>query len=307
MLRSNLSCIWMFLWRKLSFFIQLSPDNMYLQSKQGAKVELSLFIVFTLIEITFCHGAVIRVPGDQPTIQAGLNSAVQGDTILVAAGVYEEYLTWPQLELLTLQGENPVDRAIVNPPSEHRCLTYTPDATGSEMFIKNIRFSDSHPYDSGGALSIARSNVHIDNCLISESGCTRGGGGVYFKQCIVEIANSTISDCHSVEEGGGGFFDSCVLNLSDTIIERNDTGGGSYFTSNGLGLYLSNCSGKIEHCIIRDHSDWYFEGAGIYSTGGVDIIGCVFQRNEQWGSDYFSGALHTGTCLIKDSTQVSHP
>jgi len=34
--------------------------------------------------------ATIHVPGDQPTIRAGLDAAVAGDVVLVACGEYEE-------------------------------------------------------------------------------------------------------------------------------------------------------------------------------------------------------------------------
>lgn len=34
--------------------------------------------------------ATIHVPADQPTIQAGVNAAASGDTVLVAPGVYYE-------------------------------------------------------------------------------------------------------------------------------------------------------------------------------------------------------------------------
>ena len=49
------------------------------------RVILSLLLLCTPLSLS---AAIINVPGDQSTIQAGINAAVDGDTVLVADGTY---------------------------------------------------------------------------------------------------------------------------------------------------------------------------------------------------------------------------
>lgn len=44
--------------------------------------------IFLILMVSVIHGKTIQVPGDQPTVAAAIQSASNGDTIVVAPGKY---------------------------------------------------------------------------------------------------------------------------------------------------------------------------------------------------------------------------
>ncbi len=56
--------------------------------------QLFLMIFAMVCFILETNAQIIHIPADQPTIQAGINSASEGDTILVAEGSYFENINF---------------------------------------------------------------------------------------------------------------------------------------------------------------------------------------------------------------------
>ncbi len=169
---------------------------------------------------------VINVPGDQPTIQAGINAASNGDIVLVSDGTYDEQIDFQGKNIVVRSANGPEYTEIlgsaINNPSHPTVLLdkgETVDAvlqgftlrggpiaifaTGAPTIKRNILTDQT--YDSWAALVIEGGGRIINNTI-----CHGANGGIACYSSSAIIKNNII-----VNNAHYGIFGSVVGTYND--------------------------------------------------------------------------------------------
>ena len=175
---------------------------------------------------------VIHVPGDQPTVQAGLDAASPGDSVLLASGTY----TWTEEGSGTVDGliamrsgvilaGSESDPSAVILDAEHLGRVFNCVDCGSGTRIANLTITGGSA-DHGGGLRLLGSPMSIDNCRITANSVSGNGGGF-------DIMGST-----------GAAMTWCILGENSALY-----GGGIYCTESDVGIvnctFIGNGAGAV--------------------------------------------------------------
>ena len=246
---------------------------------------------------------ILYVPLQYPTIQAGIDAAVNGDIVIVAPGTYtgagNRDLDFGG-KAITVRGTDPEDPNVVAATvidcenvNGHRSFYFhsgeEPNSVVSGFTIKRGRVS------SGGGIYCSGSSPTIENCIItnnkaygsdgytpSGNGGSAYGGGIYCRTGSSPVViNCTISS-NTTDAGNGG--DAYYSPSSGCHPAGN--GGSAY----GGGIYCSADSNMtIDNCVITNNTcDGGYAGFNI----------CGPAKND--GSAY-GGAVY-GEVTINNST-----
>jgi len=206
--------------------------------------------------VVFSQGSVwatvIRVPADQATIQAGINIAFPGDTVLVADGTYSENLTIGKA--ITLLSENGSAGCVVNGNNSGRVILV--DSVAGCRIIgltikKGYLSSANFPDGFGAGILVLNSTVDIINCNIYSNYAQGGAGGI-------------------------AMLDGSYFTIKDSRIFGNQTPAATG------GVLAGNSTGEIEKSLIAYNQAQHCGGVFLYSdnfTSFVDLVNNTICNN----------------------------
>ena len=91
------------------------------------------FVFMFLLFPSAALGKTIHVPADQPTIQAGINAASNGDTVLVSTGTYYENINFNGKAITVTSASGPAATIIDGSKAYNATVTFSSNETLSSV------------------------------------------------------------------------------------------------------------------------------------------------------------------------------
>jgi hypothetical protein len=241
-----------------------------------------LGLLLFLLTGVAAKGNTIHVPADQPTIQAAINAAVAGDTILVAAGTYKENIDFKG-KAITVKSVNGAATTIIDGSKLDYVVKFVTNE-GATSILDGFTVTNGYP----GGINIGGSSPTVQNSTITaNTGCTGVGINISFSAPLIQnniISNNVQAGC-SGGPGGAGMEvigASAGAQIIGNTITGNNSGNG--VNGGGIGLWTPGPV-LIQGNFISGNTA--SNGAGIggaNDTSGVRIIENVISGNIALGT-----------------------
>lgn len=241
---------------------------------------LSFVLLLGLIVSSLAQASVIHVPGDQPTIQAGINAAVNGDTVLVDPGTYFENINFNGKAITVMSSVDPTF-TIIDGKKIGSVVTFA-SGEGRTSVLSGFTLQNGAATSlEGGGISIGSSPTITGNIIANNTGCNGGGGiGIAFASPLIKgniITGNSQGGC-SGGIGGGGISvrGAAAAEITDNVIEGNTWAG----NGGGISLFAAGTP-TVANNMVRNNSSEGGQGGGMWIVNGSDalIVQNLFYNN----------------------------
>ncbi len=223
---------------------------------------LTVFLSLLILVGGHAFCTTIYIPDTYPTIQAGIDAAVDGDTVLVSDGIYtgdgNRDIDFNG-KAIVLKSENGPGKTIIDcdgsPENPHRgfhfhCGEDTNSVVDGFTIRGGFLFRINYPLSAGGAIFCDSASPRIENCALTDN-FGRLGAIAYYKSMAI--------------------FRGCTIGKNIP----------SYFE-----IFIWESSPEFENCILADYygidlfhisySDLpNLSGCNLFTVWGIDSLGSV--------------------------------
>ncbi len=205
-----------------------------------------LCLSFILLNAGIAHATTIYVPDDYSTIQAAIDAANNGDTIIVRPGTYGENLLISNKTDLTLMGSGALSTVLW---SNHTTNAIRADNATGSIGQLTIRNGGNPIHNEGGGLQLhGGSDFTVDSCIFTQNEAVNGAAITVDYMSSMYLTNSLIYD-NTAANGIGGIY----ISSSGTATIRNVT-------------------------VAYNNADWLVGGIGNYND--ATVTNCIVWGNE---------------------------
>jgi len=203
------------------------------------------FLIVVVVAVRVLYAETINVPGDQPTIQAGLNSAAYGDTVLVAPGTYFENIIWPDVNGIKLFGSG-MDSTVINGNNTASVIRFdTANIIDTFTVVRGFTVTNGFaqppwPESQGGGFCLFYASPILEYLNISGNTADDFGGGIYIWGSTSNpiIRYSVIANNTAISHGGVDCAAGAPVFDHATVVGNNP--GGLFFDTNQYPLVINS-------------------------------------------------------------------
>ena len=292
------------------------------------RIFIAVFIMTVLTQQ--CFAEVINVPEDFETIQAGIDAAEDGDTVLVQPGVYHENVVLRTADitlasLILVTGHTwTIDSTIIDADDED-CGISVELANDAGAIIRGFTVRNGQQF-CGGGIDVQHGQPVFEDMVVTECSAEWWGGGIYltnsssaeFRRCrifendafwgggvAVNGATLVMSDCELTSneakyDGAGllesGYRDGSNISLNHVLIADNVAG-------DSAAAYIMRGTFHADHLTVARNRSLSENGVGMRGyTGGFGLVGleaenCTITNSIFFENDTAEISVNTGATI----------
>ncbi|MCK4415253.1 MAG: right-handed parallel beta-helix repeat-containing protein [Candidatus Eisenbacteria sp.] len=275
------------------------PDLSHKRQLAGMGVALGVLIALASVPSLAAGKALIVTPrgdGDFPSIQAAIDAAAPGDTVLLTNGTFSgsgnRDISFLGKSIVVRSASDVPESCVVDCQRQGQGFCFYWEEPAAAV-LRGVTITKSDLDGHGGAIYCNAASPTIELCIITRNQATRGGG-IY----CGEGSAPHFTDCRIVENTtemvptpgvGGAMLSSYSAPVFERCAIEGNTSGGP-----GGGLYCSSGSLTLRECTIRGNGE-----SGVLVSYGTSLLveNCVFSGNDIGAVD-----CHQATATIISST-----